>query len=86
MDVTVIDPATYFDVAGFAWVDGDDESAAAALATGGSVLLPDAIVTGDDLDRGEVVRLRTSEGVAEFTLAGTYAVDRPWLRCGGRHP
>ena len=23
--VTIIDPATYFDVAGFAWVDGDDE-------------------------------------------------------------
>ena len=40
VDVTVIDPATYFDVAGFAWVDGDDESAAAALSAGGAVLAP----------------------------------------------
>ena len=77
VDVTVIDPASYFEVAGFAWVDGDDESAASALETGGAVLLPDAIATGDGIDPGDVVRLRTSEGVAEFTLAGTYAVIGP---------
>ena len=35
---TIVDPATYFDVAGFPWVDGDDGSARAALAAGGSVL------------------------------------------------
>jgi putative ABC transport system permease protein len=77
VDVTVIDPDTYFDVAGFAWVDGDDETAAVALAAGGAVLLPDAVASADGLDRGDVVRLRTSEGVAEFTLAGTYAVIGP---------
>ncbi len=29
------------------------------------------------MDRGDVVQLRTSEGVAEFTVAGTYAVVGP---------
>ena len=75
--VTIIDPATYFDVAGFAWVDGDDDSAAAALSAGGAVLVPDATSAGAGVDRGDVVQLRTSEGVAEFTVAGTYAVVGP---------
>jgi putative ABC transport system permease protein len=77
IDVTVIDPATYFDVAGFAWVDGDDESAAAALSAGGAILLPDASTAGAGADRGDTVRLRTSEGITEFTVAGTYAVIGP---------
>ena len=29
------------------------------------------------MDRGDIVQLRTSEGVAEFTVAGTYAVVGP---------
>ncbi len=77
VDVTVIDPATYFDVASFAWVDGDDERAAATLARGGAVLLPDGLATSADVRRGGVVHLRTSEGVAEFTVAGTYAAIGP---------
>jgi len=77
VDVTVIDPSTYFDVAGFAWVDGDDESAAAALSEGGAVLLPDATAAGAGADRGDLVELRTSTGVAEFIVAGTYAVVGP---------
>jgi putative ABC transport system permease protein len=32
LDLVVIDPASYFDVQGFAWRDGDDDSARAALA------------------------------------------------------
>ncbi len=77
VDVTIIDPTTYFDVAGFAWVDGDDESAAAALSGGGAILLPDATAAGAGVDRGDLVRLRTSEGVEEFDVAGTYAVVGP---------
>ncbi|MEQ1786407.1 MAG: ABC transporter permease, partial [Acidimicrobiales bacterium] len=77
VDVTIIDPATYFAVAGFAWVDGDDASAAEDLAIGGAVLLPDATAAGAGVDRGDLVRLRTSEGVEEFLVAGTYAVIGP---------
>ena len=77
VDVTVIEPATYFDVAGFAWVDGDDDSAARELTAGGAVLLPDATATGAGLERGDRVQLRTSEGVEDFTVAGTYAVIGP---------
>ena len=71
---TVIDPATYFDVASFAWVDGGDDTARAALAAGGSVLLPDAAATALGIEIGENVTARTSSGVAAFRLAGTYAV------------
>lgn len=77
VDVTVIEPDTYFEVAGFSWVDGDDASARDALAAGGAVLLPDATAASADLGRGDVVDLRTSEGVRSFTVAGTYAVIGP---------
>jgi putative ABC transport system permease protein len=77
VDVALIDPATYFDVAGFAWVDGDDESAAEELAAGGAILLPDATAAGAGVERGDTVRLRTSDGIDEFTVAGTYAVVGP---------
>lgn len=74
VQVMVIDPVTYFEIAGFAWVDGDDESAATGLAAGGGVLLPDVTLAGAGIERGDVVRLRTSQGVDEFDVVGTYAV------------
>ena len=78
VDVTVIDPSTYFDVAGFAWVDGDDESAAAALAAGGAVLLPDATARRCRHATGATsCACARATGVAEFTVAGTYAVIGP---------
>ena len=70
---TVVDPATYFEVASFPWVDGDDESARAALAAGGSVLLPESLGIG----RGDDVQIRTADGLRPFTVAGTYAVLGP---------
>jgi putative ABC transport system permease protein len=77
VDVTLVDPATYFEVAGFAWADGDDESAAAALAAGGAILLPDTIAEDAGIGRGGELRLRTSAGVEELTVAGTYRVVGP---------
>ncbi|MGH2686327.1 MAG: ABC transporter permease, partial [Actinomycetota bacterium] len=74
---TVVDPATYFDVASFAWVDGDDESARAALAAGGSVLLPDSTVARLEIELGDEVDVRTAAGVQAFELAGTYAILGP---------
>ncbi len=77
VDVSVIDPASYFEVAGFAWVDGDDDSARRRLAAGGAVLLPDPFAVGAGLERGDTIRLRTSLGVRPFEVAGTYAVLGP---------
>jgi len=71
--LTVVDPASYFRIAGFAWVDGDDASAAKALATGHTVLLPDAFAGSLGRKRGQQVTLRTAQGLQPFTVAGTYA-------------
>jgi putative ABC transport system permease protein len=76
VDVTVIDAPTYFRVAGFSGVDGDDASAEAALTRGGAVVLPDSSV-GGGYDRGDTVLLDTSEGLVPFEVAGTYAVIGP---------
>jgi putative ABC transport system permease protein len=76
VDITVVDAPTYFRVAGFSWVDGDDASAEAALTRGGAVVLPDSSV-GGGYDRGDTVLLDTGEGLAPFEVAGTYAVVGP---------
>jgi putative ABC transport system permease protein len=73
VEITVIDPATYFDVSGYSWVDGDDESAQAALTQGGAVLVPDASAAGAGLARGDTMLLETNDGLQPFEVAGTYA-------------
>lgn len=75
--VTLIEPASYFTVAGFAWVDGDDDTAKQALAKGGAVLLPDGEAQRGKLELGDSVRVRTGAGVRSFRLAGTYAIIGP---------
>jgi putative ABC transport system permease protein len=72
--VTMIDPASYFDVAGFAWSDGDDASARAALAQGGAVLLGESDARRLGHRRGDTVSLQTPTGLHDFRVAGTYAV------------
>lgn len=69
----VIDPGTYFDVASFAWLDGDDDTARRALAAGGALLLPASTADAIGVERGDGVSLRTTEGLRELVLAGTYA-------------
>jgi putative ABC transport system permease protein len=64
-------------VAGFSWVDGDDDTAEAALATGGAVLLPGATAAGAGFERGDTVLLDTTAGVKPCSIAGTYAVIGP---------
>ena len=71
--LTVIDPASYFRVANFDWVQGDTASAGSALSAGHAVLLPDATASGMGVRRGQRITLRTNLGVERFTVAGTYA-------------
>ena len=68
----MVDPASYFRVAGFAWADGDDASARAALSSGDQVLLPNALAQRFSVRRGGTVSLQTSSGLRPFTVAGTY--------------
>jgi putative ABC transport system permease protein len=75
--LVVIEPETYFDLAGFAWVDGSDAEARAALAAGGAILLPSGVAGTLGVERGDTVDVDGTAGVAPMTLAGTYAVLGP---------
>ncbi len=69
---TMIDPATYFDIASFPWVNGDDASAREALERGGVIVLPEQQAIRLDKERGDAVNVRTAQGIKPFTLIGTY--------------
>jgi len=69
----VIEPQSFFAVSGYVWVNGSDAVARAALATGGSILLPDTTAQNLGVKVGQPVSIRTTQGVRPFTLAATYA-------------
>ena len=70
--VEVIDPRTYFDVSGFAFVEGDGQRARTAMAGGGTVLLPGVIAQRLHSHPGDTIRLTTTAGVRRFEVGGTY--------------
>jgi putative ABC transport system permease protein len=70
---TVLDPATYFGIASFPWVDGDDAKVRDAFTRGGAVVLPEQFAVRIDKNVGDTVKIRTNQGVRPFTLAATYA-------------
>ena len=72
--MAIIDPATYFEVASFAWSDGDDAAAREALGRGGAILLPDIEAERLGVARGGEVSVRMSDGVQQLRLAGTYEI------------
>ena len=72
-NLTVIDPATYFDVAGFTWTRGTDGAAAIeSLRGGGAVLVSTNVADATGVGRGDRVRLQTVVGPEDFDVAGTY--------------
>jgi putative ABC transport system permease protein len=71
--LTVVDPATFFDVQGFPWVDGSDADARTALARGGGVLVPEGLARRFGAERGDTITVTTGQGPRRFTVAGVYA-------------
>ncbi|MEY2467793.1 MAG: putative transport system permease protein [Actinomycetota bacterium] len=69
---TVLDPATYFEIASFPWVQGDDDTVRAGLTRGGTVVLPEQMAIKLDKKLGDPVRVRTNQGVRPFELLATY--------------
>ena len=77
----MIDPATYFDIASFPWVDGDDAQRHAKRSRrGGVIILPEQQAIKLDVERGDTVHVRTTQGVKPFTLDRHLRPDRQLLR------
>lgn len=72
--VQVIDPATYFEVSSFPYVDGDDASVQAALSAGGAVVLPARDANRLGVVVGDEIELTTRTGGEAFEVAGIYDV------------
>ncbi len=68
--VLVVDPESYFDVAGFVFVSGNEASARRDLRKGG-ILLAEAVSLRDEIRRGDRMTLDTSRGPHGFAIAGT---------------
>jgi len=68
-----VDTADLFDAVGFSWTSGDDRTARATLARGGSVLVPSTMAVELDVSTGDEVRLRSSGRERSFEIAGVYA-------------
>jgi len=68
----IVDPATYFADAGFAWDVGSDGAAAAALGRGGRILLPDSTAADLGVHEGDQILVNTAAGPRPFTVAGLF--------------
>lgn len=72
--IQIIDPATYFEVSSFPFVEGDDVSVQAALAAGGAVVLPARDANRLGVAAGDPVEITTRNGPEAFEVAGVYDV------------
>lgn len=72
--IQVIDPATYFEVSSFPYVEGDDTSVQMALAAGGAVVLPAREANRLGAGTGDPVQITTRNGPESFEVAGIYDV------------
>lgn len=70
--VQIVDPASYFDVEGFVWEQGNEAVAKAALAGDDSILLSDSLATSAGKRKGSKMTLRTLRGDTDFRVAATY--------------
>ncbi len=71
-NLVVIDD-TFFDVAGFPWLDGSDRMARSALRSGKNVIVPGEMARTMNVRRGSFIRLVTRHGREAFRVAGVYS-------------
>ena len=72
-EVIVVDPATYFDVAGFVFTDGDSDALRADLERGGVVAIAETMARRFDLEKGDRIELATAEGTTAFSVGAVLA-------------
>ena len=71
VQVLVVDPVSYFELAGFSWTAGDEASAHRDLGEG-AILLAEGLAQRDDVRRGDRLSLETSRGPHGFVVAGKF--------------
>jgi putative ABC transport system permease protein len=74
VNLVLIDPDGFFDIAGFPWQAGDDAGARRALADGDGVLFPSRLAKRQGVRMGDTVRLRTGTTDRRYRVAGIYAL------------
>lgn len=73
MNLILIDPDSFFDVAGFPWAEGSDEDARKALSDGRSVLVPSSRANEQPVSVGQEVVFETAHGPRTYSVGGVYA-------------
>jgi putative ABC transport system permease protein len=71
-NLVLIDPESFFEIAGFPWQDGSDEEARRALAQGGSILIPGGSAHHLGLALGDEVFIAGPDRPQSFVVAGVY--------------
>jgi putative ABC transport system permease protein len=72
----VLEPATYFDLAGLPWIEGTNASARVDLARSGTVAIPQPLARRLDVEVGDRISVRTFAGVRRLEVVGTFAFMR----------
>jgi putative ABC transport system permease protein len=72
VDLTSIDPETYFAVSGFPWADGEAVRARQALRRGGAVIAPAAFAKKLGWEVGDSVMLDSPTGPRGFDIVATF--------------
>lgn len=71
--LTVIDPQSHFDVAGYLLVDGDQPQLVEAFARGGEVMVPHDLAVEQGWSVGDRITLQVGGRAADLSIAATYA-------------
>ena len=75
-NLLVIEPATFFALQGLPWVDGDDDRAAAALAAGDAILVPQVVSADLGVGVGDTLTVQTAAGPHDLEVAGVFATPQ----------
>ena len=71
--LAIIDPVTYFTVAGFAWTHGTDTEVRQSFARGGGVVISAGLAARLQVHKDATVMLATTAGPKPFRVVGLYA-------------
>jgi putative ABC transport system permease protein len=75
VNVSVLDPGTFFSLQGIPWSDGSDRTARRAFERGGAVAVPTSFALRTHVKRGSTLTLVTTAGAKPFRVVGVYLTN-----------